>query len=215
MDSLQQRLLDFSPVWTYVAVALLVFAEESMVLGLLVPGDTAAILAGVAASQGHLGLPVTLGLVILSAVIGASVGFGLGRRYGERILRWAIFNRYRAQLDSAGRFLERRGSWAILFGRFSTFFRTMLPQLVGMSPMSYLRFLTASIAGAVIWGSVLVMAGYLVGQSFTAIAKRIDSDLVIVVPVVALIGLVYWKWRQHRRAAEVTEPSADQEVDPV
>lgn len=212
MDSLVQRLLDFSPMWTYLVVALLVLAEESMVLGLLVPGDTAAIIAGAAASQGHLGLPETLGLVIVAAVIGASIGFGLGRHYGDQLLRWSIFDRYRTQLDGAGRFPERRGSWAILFGRFSTFFRTMLPQLVGMSSMSYPRFLIASAGGAIIWGSALVMAGYLVGQSFTVILKRIDSDLIIVLPILALLGLVYWKWRQHRRAAQqigATAPGCD------
>lgn len=200
MDSLLQRILGFPAVWTYVVVGLLVVAEESMVLGLLVPGDTAAILAGVAASQGHLGIPVTLALVIVSAIVGASIGYWLGRRYGTRMLRWSIFDRYRTDIDSAGEFLRRRGAWAILIGRFSAFFRTMLPQLVGMSPMPFRTFLLASTAGAILWGSALVLAGYLVGQSFTVIARRIDSDLVFVIPVVALLALAYWKWRQHRRA---------------
>lgn len=199
-----QRLLDIPALWTYSVVGLLVFAEEAMVLGLLVPGDTGAILAGVAASQGHLGLAVTLPLVIIAAVIGACVGYALGRHYGERVLEWSILTRYRTQFDRAGQFLDRHGSWAILFGRFSAFFRTMLPQLVGMSPMPFRRFLLASAAGAVVWGSVLVMAGYLVGQSFTVIARRIDSDLVIVIPVLAIAGLAIWKWRQHRRAGAAT-----------
>ncbi|MFI1918821.1 DedA family protein [Nocardia sp. NPDC020380] len=202
MDSLVQRILSFPAIWTYVVVGLLVIGEEAMVLGLLVPGDTAAILAGVAASRGHLGIVTTLILVVASAIVGASVGYWTGRWYGSRILRWKIFERYRKQFDQAGDFLRRRGSWAVLFGRFSTFFRTMLPQLVGMSPMSYGRFLIASAAGAIIWGSALVLAGYLVGQSFTAIAERIDTDAIIVVPIIAILGLVYWKVRQHRRAAE-------------
>ncbi|WP_327141221.1 DedA family protein [Nocardia sp. NBC_01327] len=202
MDSLVQRILSFSPVWTYLVVALLVFAEEAMVFGLLVPGDTAAILAGVAASQGHLNLATTLALVAVSAVVGASVGFAVGKIYGARVLEWAIFDRYRANLDKAGNFLQRRGGWAIVFGRFSAFFRTMLPQLVGMSMMSYQRFLVASFAGAIIWGSAMVLAGYLVGQSFTVIMKQIDSDLAIIIPVLVILGLVYWKWRQHRRAGK-------------
>ncbi|GAB0108120.1 VTT domain-containing protein [Nocardia sp. JMUB6875] len=202
MDSVVQRILSFPAGWTYLVVALLVIAEEAMVFGLLVPGDTAAILAGVAASQGHLGIATVLVLVIASAVIGASIGYWLGRIYGTRMMQWAIFDRYRDNLTRAGEFLQRHGGWAILVGRFSTFFRTMLPELVGMSPMPFGRFVLASAAGAIIWGSVLVLAGYLVGQSFTVILRHIDTDLMIIVPILAVAALVYWKWRQHRRAGE-------------
>lgn len=202
MDSVVQRILSFPAGWTYLVVALLVVAEEAMVFGLLVPGDTAAILAGVAASQGHLGIAAVLVLVIGSALIGASIGYWLGRIYGTRMMRWAIFDRYRDNLTRAGDFLQRHGGWAILVGRFSTFFRTMLPELVGMSPMPFHRFVLASAAGAIIWGSGMVLAGYLVGQSFTVILRHIDTDLMIVLPILAVVALVYWKWRQHRRAGQ-------------
>lgn len=203
MNSLVERILSFSPVWTYLVVALLVCAEEAMVFGLLVPGDTAAVLAGVAANRGHLDLPTTLALVVVAAIVGASMGFGFARFYGERLLRWAIFERYRDRLDRSGRFLDRHGTKALVVGRFSTFFRTMLPQLVGMSTMRYRRFLLASTAGAIIWGSAMVMAGYAIGQSFTVILKRVNSWVAVVLVVVVVLGVVLWKWRRHHR----TEPS--------
>jgi membrane protein DedA with SNARE-associated domain len=198
MDSLVHRILSLPPVWTYLVVALLVCAEEAMILGLLVPGDTAAILAGVAANRGHLDLPTTLSLVVVAAIVGANVGFALSMFYGVRILRWTMFQRYRERLDRSGEFFERHGTWALVFGRFSTFFRTMLPQLVGMSTMGYRRFLLASTVGAVIWGAAMVMAGYVIGESFTVILKRIDS-WVGVVGVGVVVGVVGWRWRRHRR----------------
>jgi membrane-associated protein len=202
MDSLVERILNFSPLWTYLIVALLVCAEEAMVFGLLVPGDTAAILAGVAANRGHLDLATTLALVAVAAIIGASVGFGLGRFYGVRVLKWSIFERYRERLDRSDQFFERHGTVALVFGRFSTFFRTMLPQLVGMSSMRYRRFLLASTAGAIIWGSAMVMAGYAIGQSFAAILKQVDSWVAVVVVVLVVLGVVVWKWRRHRQSED-------------
>lgn len=201
MDSLVQRILSLPPVWTYLVVALLVCAEEAMVFGLLVPGDTAAILAGVAANRGRLDLPTTLALVVVAAIIGASVGFGTGRIFGERILRWAIFERHRERLNRSGRYFERHGAWAVILGRFSTFFRTMLPQLIGMSSMRYTRFLITSTLGAIIWGCAMVMAGYAIGQSFTIILKRIDSWAALAAVVVVLLGVVVWKWRRHHRTS--------------
>ncbi|WP_067669410.1 DedA family protein [Nocardia miyunensis] len=207
MDSLVQRVLSLPAAWTYLVVALLVCAEEAMVFGLLVPGDTAAILAGVAANRGRLDLPTTLALVVIAAIVGASVGFGTGRIFGARILRWAIFERHRERLDRSGRYFERHGSWAVILGRFSTFFRTMLPQLVGMSSMRYSRFLFTSTLGAIIWGCAMVMAGYAIGESFTAIIKRVDSWAALVVVVLIVLGVVYWKWRRHHRAP--TTPDED------
>ncbi len=205
MDSLVQRILSLPPVWTYLVVALLVCAEEAMVFGLLVPGDTAAILAGVAANRGRLDLPTTLALVVIAAIIGASVGFGTGRVFGARILRWAIFERHRERLDRSGRYFERHGSWAVILGRFSTFFRTMLPQLVGMSSMSYARFLFTSTVGAIIWGCAMVMAGYAIGESFTAILARVDAWAALVVVVLVVIGVVIWKWRRHHRPPTIDD----------
>jgi membrane protein DedA with SNARE-associated domain len=202
MDSLVQRILSLPPVWTYLVVALLVCAEEAMVFGLLVPGDTAAILAGVAANRGRLDLPTTLALVVVAAIIGASVGFGTGRIFGERILRWAIFERHRERLNRSGRYFERHGAWAVILGRFSTFFRTMLPQLIGMSSMRYTRFLITSTLGAIIWGCAMVMAGYAIGQSFTIILKRIDSWAALAAVIVIVLAVIYWKWRRHRASAD-------------
>jgi membrane-associated protein len=176
-----------------------------MVLGLLVPGDTAAILAGVAANRGHLNLPTALALVMVAAIVGASIGFVLGRFYGVRVMQWTVLERYRERLEQSGRFLERHGVWAVVLGRFSTFFRTMLPQLVGISTMRYRRFLLASTAGAVIWGSAMVMAGYAIGQSFAVILQRINIWAAVVIVVVVVLAVVYWKWRRHHRA-EPTDP---------
>ncbi|MQY23320.1 Inner membrane protein YohD [Nocardia sp. RB20] len=170
-----------------------------MVFGLLVPGDTAAVLAGVAANRGRLDLPTTLVLVVVAAIVGASIGFGTGRIFGARILRWAVFERHRERLDRSGRYFERHGSWAVIFGRFSTFFRTMLPQLVGISSMRYTRFLLTSTIGAIIWGSAMVMAGYAIGQSFTAILQRVDSWAAMVIVALIVLAVVYWKWRRHHR----------------
>lgn len=209
MDSLLQRILNIPPVWTYLVVGLLVAAEEAMIIGLLVPGDTAAILAGVAANRGRLGIAQTLILVMLSAIVGASIGYLTGKYRGARIMQWRIIARYQSKIDTTTRFLQRYGIWALLLGRFSTIFRTMLPQLVGMSRMPYRRFVTASTAGAMVWGAVMVMAGYLVGQSVTTIARNFNAALGIAL-VVIVVGLVSWRWRQHRRRhaqAALSEPS--------
>jgi membrane-associated protein len=70
----------------YLLVGLLVFAEDALFIGFLLPGETAAVLGGVAASRGHVALPVMMVVVAGAAIIGDSVGYEVGRRLGPRLL---------------------------------------------------------------------------------------------------------------------------------
>ncbi|WP_244461606.1 histidine kinase dimerization/phospho-acceptor domain-containing protein [Rhodococcus sp. ZPP] len=53
MSGLVERILQVSAVWVYLLVGLLVFLEAAVFVGFVLPGETAAVLGGVAASLGH------------------------------------------------------------------------------------------------------------------------------------------------------------------
>jgi membrane protein DedA with SNARE-associated domain len=80
------QLLGLNSAVVYVIVAVLVFAEDALLIGFVVPGETAAILGGVAASQGDVSLTLMCGIVVLAAITGDSTGYAVGARYGDRIL---------------------------------------------------------------------------------------------------------------------------------
>ncbi len=89
-----------SSPWLYVAVALLAAAESAALVGLVVPGETALLVGGFAASQGRVSLPLMIGLAAVAAVIGDSIGYKLGRHFGPRVRvtrlgRWVGDERWR------------------------------------------------------------------------------------------------------------------------
>ncbi|HEY5473430.1 MAG TPA: DedA family protein [Candidatus Limnocylindrales bacterium] len=184
-------------------VALLVFVEDALFVGFVVPGETAAILGGVAASRGHTPLAAVIVVVIAAAIVGDSVGYEVGHHLGPRLLRLRILDKRSKRLDDAQDFLARRGGTAVFLGRWVAFFRAVMPALAGAARMSYLKFLTFNAAGGIVWGTVVVLVGYFAGQSYAKVEASLGRGAALAVLGIALVALLVWQIRRHR--AETTD----------
>lgn len=200
MTSLLHGILGLDPLLILVVTGLLVFAEDAVFLGFVIPGETAAVLAGVGAGLGHVPLPLSMGVVVLAAIVGDSVGYEVGRHFfGPRVLTMPLLERHRDRIERAQMFLRRRGGVAVFLGRFTAFFRAMMPALAGASRMPYRRFLVWNAAGGIVWGSVFVVVGYAAGASYQQVEKQVGRDIAIALVVVVVAALVFWRVRSERR----------------
>lgn len=184
----------------YLIVGALVFGEAALFIGFVLPGETAVIIGGVLASQGRVSLSVLMIVVILGAIVGDSVGFEVGRHFGERVLALGPLHKRRSGVDRARNTLRERGSWAVFVGRFTAFLRAVMPGLAGLSKMHYRRFLVANAAGGIVWGGGFVLLGYFAGASFEKVSKiagQFSLVLLIVVVAAVVVALIV-----HRRRAE-------------
>jgi membrane-associated protein len=181
----------------YSLVGLLVFAEDAVMLGFVFPGETAAILGGVLASKGGVNLEGILAVVVVCAIVGDSVGYAVGERWGRQLLQLGPLRKRQKGLDAALEQLNRRGPVAVFVGRFSAFLRAVVPGLAGMSSMHYRVFLAANAAGGLCWGVLYVLLGYFVGQRVEQ-ATGIASDVVLGLILVVIVVLTV----RHRRKAK-------------
>ncbi len=195
MSSLLDRLSHLNGVVVYLVVAALVFAEDALFVGFVLPGETAAVLGGVIASQGRIQLWLMIVLVVAAAIVGDTVGYEIGRHIGPQILRVRILDKRRRRLDDAQKFLRRRGGWAVFLGRFVAFFRAVMPALAGTSRMPYRRFLAFNAAGGLMWGVGFVLLGYVTGNSYKAVEKAVGRAAALVVLALVLAALVIWRVR--------------------
>lgn len=199
------RLLHLDAMLVYGVVGALVFVEDALFVGFVVPGETAAILGGVAASIGHVQLPVIIIVVVAAAIIGDSVGYEIGARFGPKLLSVGPLRKREKSLQNARALLARRGGTAVFLGRFIAFFRAVMPALAGIAHMPYRRFLAFNAAGGLTWGLGSVLLGYLAGDSYSAVEKVAGRATAIGVTVIALIALVVWRIRRrttHRQQEE-------------
>ncbi|MCU1692722.1 MAG: associated protein [Frankiales bacterium] len=194
-----EGLLSVPAPLAYTLVALLVFGEAAVFVGFVLPGETAVVLGGVLASQGRLSLPTLLVLVVVSAVVGDSVGYEVGKRFGPRVLALAPLQRHSARLDAAQVFLRERGGVAVLLGRFTAFLRAVVPGLAGLSGMPYRRFLVWNALGGLVWGGGFTLLGYLAGDSYERLEKGIGRGSAVLTALLVLAALTLW--HRSRRAA--------------
>jgi membrane-associated protein len=198
-----------APGWiVYVVVGFVVFAEDALFVGFVIPGETAAILGGVAASRGHASVVVVAIVVVAAAIVGDSVGYEIGKHWGARLLDLRAFAKHRHRVQDAQDLLARRGGIAVFLGRWVAFFRAVMPALAGTAKMPYRTFLAFNSAGGIVWGSVVVLVGYLAASSYAQVERTIGRDTALVALVVVLALVVVWQVRRRRAATEPTKPDA-------
>jgi membrane-associated protein len=201
IGSLVEKLLHLDPLWIYVIVALLVFLEDAVFIGFAIPGETAAIVAGVASSLEHVDLGLAIVIVVSAAILGDSVGYEVGKHFfGPKVLHSGLLSRHRARIDGAHDFLRRRGGIAVFLGRFTAFFRAMMPALAGSAHLPYRTFLKWNAIGGVVWGTLWVVVGHIAGSSYHAIEQKVGRSSGIAAVVLVVLLLVIWKIRSERRA---------------
>ncbi|BCW34117.1 hypothetical protein StoSoilA2_01730 [Arthrobacter sp. StoSoilA2] len=206
MQSLFDGLLHASPLVVMCIVFALVFAEDALFIGFVIPGETAAVVGGVFASRGDLPLWSMIMIVISAAILGDTVGYEIGKHLGPRIMALKLLDKRRAQLQKAEDFLARRGGLAVFLGRFTAFFRAVMPALAGLSRMPYRRFAIWNFTGGIIWGALFVTLGFIAGNSYEELAHTVGRGAAVVVGVVVVVILGVWQVRKHRTAAK---PTAD------
>ncbi|MBU6474083.1 MAG: DedA family protein [Alphaproteobacteria bacterium] len=145
--------------WTFPVMFVTAFGESFVFLSLLFPGTSIMIAAGLLVPGGTLHLVPLLSGAILGAVLGDSVSWWLGRRYGHLLdARWPF--RWRPELLAQGReFFQRFGLASVFVGRFFGPLRATVPLLAGIAKMPPLPFWLSNIASAVIWAPALLLPG--------------------------------------------------------
>lgn len=212
MGAVVEGILNISPALAFTIVACLVFAEDAIFVGFVIPGETAAVLGGVISSRGEVPLWGMAAVVVAAAIAGDTVGYEIGKHVGPRLLDIRIMKRRRRGLAKAQAFLRRRGGSAVFLGRFVAFFRAVMPALAGASRMHYPRFLAFNAAGGLAWGTGFVLLGFFAGNSYDAVAKAAGQDITAVIVVLGIVGLIVWHLRRSRRARREPEPAASEEA---
>lgn len=201
LSFLLEKLHHFAATPVYLLVAALVFSETALFLGFIFPGETAVIIAGVVASQGRVNIGVLCIIVVVAAISGECVGYAIGARYGERLFSLPLIRKRKAALEAALTALGQRGAMYVFVGRFTAFFRAVMPALAGMSKMTYRRFFVANVLSAMLWGVGYCLLGYFAGGALNQIENSASwVGIAILVLMLVFIGALYLRKRRRDAA---------------
>ncbi|MFH9294645.1 DedA family protein [Streptomyces sp. NPDC017520] len=168
------------------------------------PSEVILPLTGFAASQGVLSIASALFWTTLGSVVGAVVLYGIGAVFGRERMHawWAKLPLVKASdLVRTEEWFARHGTKAVLLGRVVPVFRSLISVPAGVERMPLPVFVGLTTAGSLVWNTVLVMAGYWLGDQWDVVGAYVGvvTRIVLVLAAVALVGYVAMRVRGRNR----------------
>ncbi len=186
--------------WTYGILFAIIFCETGLVVTPILPGDSLLFGAGVLAADERfsrtLSVPLLLGLMSVAAIAGDAVNYSIGKYLGPKVLTRDGRFLKRKYLERTHRFYERHGGKTIILARFVPIVRTFAPFLAGVGEMSYLRFASYNVVGAILWIATFILGGYFFGT--IPLVKNNFTLVALAIVLISVLPMVIEMWR-HRR----------------
>jgi len=217
LDSLLTTIQSVHPAVRTLIAGVGILLETSVLVGLVVPGDTIVLVASTAV-MGPVEYVALLLAVIVGALIGESIGFALGRYFGPRIRDSKLGARIgEKHWVRAANYLDRRGGIAVFISRFLPVLHSLIPITVGMSTMSYRRFIGWTIPASVIWTLAYVSVGTFAAGSFRDLLSRLHGAGYVFVAIIAVfvVGILLIKKILERREARHMEHAGDGDANTI
>jgi membrane-associated protein len=190
------------PVLRPILAGIAILLETSVLIGLIVPGDTIVVVASTAVSD-PVAYFATVVAVILGALAGESIGFALGRFFGPRIRASRLGRRIgEKNWVKAERYVARRGGIAVFLSRFLPVLHSLVPLTVGMSAMRYRRFFAWTLPACVLWTFAYVTVGWLAADSVRDLLDRLHYAGYIFVGIIIVFALAVFTVKKLLERAE-------------
>ena len=200
LDQHLSRVIADYGVWTHLILFLIIFAETGLVVTPFLPGDSLLFAAGTFAALGDLDLWLLVVLLIGAAILGDTVNYWVGAWIGPRAFSGNVKFLRKDYLDRTHAFYEKYGGMTIILARFVPIIRTFAPFVAGVGAMSYPKFITYNVVGAVLWVGLFVPAGYFFGN-IPAVRKNFTLVILAIIALSVLpIALEAIRARRSRPA---------------
>ena len=186
--------------WLYVLLFVIIFCETGLVVTPFLPGDSLLFAVGALAATGTAINVLIVGVSLcVAAIIGDALNYYIGSRVGPKVFtsetnRW--LNKH--HLLRAQGFYEKHGGKTIIFARFMPIIRTFAPFVAGIGKMSYPRFASFNVVGAILWiWSFLIAGFYFGGQPFV---KKNFQLVIFAIIIISALPAIFEFFRARRDA---------------
>ena len=166
MEELLHNALNHSAELALLLLFVIVLAESTALIGLIIPGTVLMITMGTLIGTGKMDFWLACGVGFVAALIGDVLSYWLGFRYRRKLHRIQLVRQHRRLLLQARNVLRNHGPIGIFAGRFLGPTRPVLPMVAGMLSMRPQRFMPACILACLLWSPTYFLPGILAGAAY-------------------------------------------------
>ena len=192
--SMQEFILAIMEQFGYIGVFLLIAIENIFPP---IPSEVILLFGGFMTTYTKLNIVIMIIAATLGSILGAIVLYYIGKIFNKDRLKKIISGKIgkilrlkNSDIDKADKWFDTKGNKTVFFCRFIPIVRSLISIPAGMSEMPMGKFLVYTTFGSLIWNTVLVVIGSIVGENWTSILTIFDTYSSIVVVVIAIIFVI-------------------------
>ena len=201
MEQFSAMFLQFIADWGYVAVAVLMAAENACIP---IPSELILGFAGFLIFSGDMTFAGALAAGMVGGVVGSVFAYAVGHKGGRAFVD--KYGRYffvkKSHVDIAQNWFDKYGLKAVFFSRMLPVVRTFISLPAGFAHVDFKRFLVYTVAGSLPWTALILAAGMMLGKSWQVmLAIGHQASLIFVAVAALVIAVLYLRHRRVRARA--------------
>lgn len=169
-----------------------------------IPSEVILLFGGFMTTYTKLNIIIMIIAATLGSIFGAIILYYIGKIFNKERLKKIISGKIgkvlrlkNSDIDKADEWFDKKGQKTVFICRFIPIVRSLISIPAGMSEMPLVKFLIYTTLGSLIWNTVLIIIGSIVGANWVSILTILDtySNIVLVLLIVAFVVLVYLFYR--------------------
>ena len=207
---MQEIIINLMNQFGYIGIFLLIAIENIFPP---IPSEVILTFGGYMTTYSNLNVPLVILSATLGSLLGAIVLYAIGKILNkERLMKIVsgkvgkILRLKKEDIESADKWFDTKGEKCVFFCRFIPIVRSLISIPAGMSEMNIPKFLIYTTIGSLIWNSVLVVVGSIVGENWENIVNIFDtySTLTLIVLIIIFILFVVWFYKKRAKKQQVS-----------
>ncbi|EDN9504367.1 DedA family protein [Listeria monocytogenes serotype 1/2a] len=177
----------------YVGIFILIMVEN---LFPPIPSEIILTFGGFMTTVTSLNVVMVIIVATLGSVVGAILLYKVASYFGKErltkiVLKYGRILRLKeSDIERAENFFLKYGSWAVFLCRMIPLIRSLISIPAGMTKMKMSKFLILTTAGSLLWNTVLIGLGAMLGESWSEIVVFMDSFSTIIYSIIAILVVV-------------------------
>ena len=208
---MEQFIINAMEQFGYIGVFLLIAIENIFPP---IPSEVILVFGGFMTTYTSLSIPIMVLAATLGSLLGAIVLYYIGKIFNKERLKRIVNGKVgkvlrlkASDIEKADKWFDTKGNKTVFFCRFIPIVRSLISIPAGMSEMPMKKFLLYTISGSLIWNTVLIIVGSIVGDKWETIVGYLDNFsniILIILVIIFVVAMYYWfvirKKKQNKKA---------------